>query len=158
MNLIPWRKSSPSLPARREEEFYAPLNRLWEDMDAWFNRFWTSWPRGFEGSAIDTGRFWNLDLEDRDNEFVFRAEVPGFEPGELDVQVSGHTLTVKAETQDTNQNNHFRTRRSRRYCRQLTLPPWTDPERIEAEYRNGVLEVHVAKTKEGQPKRIAVKV
>ncbi len=92
---------------------------------------------------------------------VVRAEVPGFEPGEVDVQVSGNLLTVKAEKKEEKKgkdgDGRYEERRYRTFHQSVTLPPGTDPGKIEARYKNGLLEVHVPKSEQAKGKRIPVK-
>jgi len=103
---------------------------------------------------------WGFDMEDTENEFVFRAELPGFEPNDLDVQVSGQLLTVKAEKKEQRTekqgNGHYRERQTRSFQRTITLPAGVDPEKIEARCHQGILEVHVPKTEKARGKRIPV--
>jgi HSP20 family protein len=99
---------------------------------------------------------WGFDMEERENEVVVRAEVPGFEPTELDISLQGNTLTVRAEHAEpakgeTGERRHARLERS------MTLPTGVDPEKVEARYRNGVLEVHIPRSPEAKPRRIEVK-
>src|SRR5437868_9666886 len=90
-SLIPWRseKSSAANLARREDNPVALMRREFDDL---FDRVFGGWP------LADGGRpGWGLDLEDAGKEFVVRAEAPGFEPGDFDLQVTGDTLHVVAE-------------------------------------------------------------
>jgi HSP20 family protein len=84
--------------------------------------------------------------------------VPGFEARELDVQLTGNLLTIRAEHMETpGKEGEPMERAYGRLERTLTLPEGIVPEKVEALYRNGVLEVHVPKTPEAQPRRIEVK-
>lgn len=160
-NLIPWKKKSNNekggelVPQQGH-----PLAQLRDEFDSLFDRFLTRWAEPF-GSELGLGRFWALNLEDKDQEVVVKAEVPGFEPGELDVQVSGNQLTVKAEKKKEEKKgkgrNGYEERRYRTFHRTVTLPPGTDPDKIEAKYHNGLLEVHVPRSEQAKGKRIPVK-
>lgn len=162
-NLIPWKKKEDktgSLVKQKEN----PLASFRDEFDALFDRFMPRWPvpfwpTPFEESAL--GRSWGLDLVDGDKEVVVKAEAPGFEPAEFDVQVSGNLLTIKAEKKQVSKgekgNGHYEERRYRNFRRTVTLPPGTEADKIEAHYRNGMLEVHVPKSDEAKGKRITVK-
>jgi|SRR6516162_1378830 len=100
---------------------------------------------------------WGLETEEREAEIVYRAEVPGFEPGEMEVTVTGNTLTIRAEhTEPAEKEAEAKERRHARFVETVTLPPGVEPEKIEARYHSGVLEVHVPRT-EAKPRRIEVK-
>ena len=91
-------------------------------------------------------------------EVVVRADAPGFETEDFDIQVSGNQLTIRAEKkqEDKDETNGF-SYSERRLHRSVTLPAGADPDKVEARYRNGVLEVHLPKSPEAQGKRITVK-
>lgn len=159
-NLIPWKKKNNNQQGRELTPYKGhPLAELRDEFDSLFDRFLSRWAEPF-GDLIPS-RFGGLDVEDGDQEMVVRAEVPGFEPGEVDVQVSGNVLTVKAEKKEQKKgkdgDGHYEERRYRTFHRTVTLPPGTDPDKIEARYKNGLLEVHVPKSEEAKGKRIPVK-
>jgi len=148
-SLIPWKKKEESRSLAPRDQH--PLARLRDEFDEMFDRFLSRWPAPFEvGSTRE--RFWGFDVEDHDQEVVVKAEVPGFDAGDLDVQVSGQTLTIQAEKKHESKEEQGYSR----FYRAVTLPAGINRDRIEARYRNGVLEVHVPKTEEARGKRIPV--
>jgi HSP20 family protein len=165
-NLIPWKKKNNKEQGR---ELVAHQGHLLAEMrdefDTLFNRFLSRWFlsrwAGPFGEELGPGRFWGLEVEDRDHEVMVQAEAPGFEPDDLDVQVSGNLLTIKAEKKEESQgrkgDGRYEERRYRTFHRTVTLPPGTDPDKIEAKYHNGLLEVHVPKSEQAKGKRIPVK-
>ena len=158
-SLVPWRKrrneESRSLAPRGRH----PLAQLREEFDQLFDRFLSEWPAPL-GSELGLDRPWGLDVEDREQEVVVQAELPGFEAGDLDVQVSGNVLTIRAERKHESQegkgNGRHQERGYSRVFRTVTLPAGIDRDKVEARYRNGVLEVHVPKTETARGKRIPV--
>jgi HSP20 family protein len=137
-----------------------PLSRLREEVDALFDRFfrgWADWPEPGWGPE----RFWGVDVEDTDREVLVRAEAPGFEPQDFDIQVSGNTLTIRAERkQEAEQEQggyRISQRRYGRFQRSIPLPAAVDADRVEAHYRNGVLELRLPRTEEARRRRIEVK-
>jgi HSP20 family protein len=163
-NLIPWKKSKDggTIAVRHKElsceqfplagfreEFDLMLNRLFEDR--WFGGRFGNLPSLWSESRFDLG--W----EDRGNEFVFHADVPGFEPEDFDVKISGKMLTVRAEQKhekkEGNGGSHYR---YGSFSRSMTLPHGVDEEKIEARYHSGVLELHLPKSAQVQGKRIEV--
>ena len=156
-SLIPWRKNegTGSTALARAEEH--PLRRMRGEFDALFDRFFAGWPTPF-GTDWDWQRGWGLDVDDTGNEVVVRADAPGFEVEDFDVSVSGNVLTVRAERKQEageRQGDSYQFS-ERRLHRTVTLPAGTDPDRVEARYRNGVLEVRLPKTAEAQGRRITV--
>jgi HSP20 family protein len=102
---------------------------------------------------------WGFEMNETEKEFVIRTELPGYEPAEIEVRLTGNVLTVMAEHREPEAETK-EAKRERRYAkveRSLTLPPEVNPETIEAVYRNGVLELHVAKSPEATGRRIEVK-
>ena len=158
MNLVPSRKdrNNRSLSTRTAH----PFDLLRQEFDTLFDRFFGSWPE--LGSDWERGANWGLDLDDTDKEVVVRAEAPGFDAADFDVQVSGDVLTIRAERkQEGNGKDKDKEKQSERHWarmeRSVTLPQGTDPSTVGAHYRNGVLEVRLAKSEQAQPKRIEVK-
>lgn len=156
--LTPWRKrevATQGAPAPVNEH---PVHQLRDEFNSLFERFFGSWPSAFNADWQGLQPFWGLDLEDAGNEVVVRAEAPGFETGDFDIQVSGNRLTIRAERkrEEKDKGNGFSYSECRLH-RSVTLPPGTDTERVDARYRNGVLEIHLPKSPEAQGKRITVK-
>jgi HSP20 family protein len=135
------------------------LARLRDEMDALFDRFLGYWPS--LQKDLDLGRFWGLDIEEKDGKIIVKAEAPGFEAKDFDVQVSGNMLTIRAEKKhekkEKRNGGHFEEQSFGAFERTVTLPPGTDPNKVDAKYRNGILEVHLAQSEEAKGKRIAVK-
>jgi HSP20 family protein len=101
---------------------------------------------------------WGLEMEEKAQEVTIRAEVPGFEASELDVQLTGNLLTIRAEHKEApGKEGEPVERHYGRLERTLTMPEGIVPEKVEARYRNGVLEVRVPRTPEALPRRIEVK-
>jgi len=99
---------------------------------------------------------WGFETEEHENELVLRAEAPGFEPNEVEVTLRDNLLTVVAEHKEA-AKEEARERRYARLERTMTLPETVDLERVEASYRNGVIEIHLPRTPEAKPRRIEVK-
>jgi HSP20 family protein len=154
-NLIPWKKRSNggNVSVRHDDDISYPMSRLRSDFDALWKRFEEDWNRGLTSwGGTGFGR-WNSDLEDKENEYLFHAELPGFDADEIDVKVSGNTLTVRAEHKEEEQDKGYRYGSFQRY---FTLPHGVDEGQIDARYHNGVLEVHLPKTEQAKGKRIPV--
>jgi HSP20 family protein len=150
-NLVPWKKKldEPAPPAVRD---WHPLARFRQEFDQLLGSSWRDWPDpGFQLSP------WNgLEVEDREDELVIRAEAPGFEPDEFDVQIAGNYLTLKAEHKEESTDDGRSSYRYGRFQRVVPLPTGIDPEKVEAKYHSGILTLRVPKTEAAKGRRIAV--
>ena len=134
--LLPWRRKTEDRLDRLQDE----VNML----------------ERFLGQESNFDLTEGLEIDDRDDELVVRADVPGFEPNELDVQISGPLLTIKAEKAEEKKRGNGQERTYRSFQRSVTVPQGVKADEIKAKYRNGVLELHLPKTEEAKPKRISV--
>ncbi len=109
-------------------------------------------PWGESGLAVDM-------YEDEDN-VVVKTAIPGVKADEIDVSVTGDTLTIKAETkeeEEVKRENYLRReRRFGSYCRSVTLPGGLEADKAEADYSDGVLTLTIPKAEEVKPKSIKV--
>jgi HSP20 family protein len=150
LNLIPSRRKEQSTNER-------PLARLRNDLESLFDRISGGWmtPSDMQEDQDALGR---LNLEDRDDEIVVRAVVPGFEPKEIDVELDGQLLTIRAEKkQEKKSGNCAEERIFRSFHETMTLPEGIKADQIEAKNRNGVLEIHLPRRDDAKPKRIPVR-
>jgi HSP20 family protein len=138
----------------RYGEFPFFLSRLRDEFDRLLDRFSQRWPRFGE----ENGWRWGLEVGDQENTVVVRAEAPGFEAGDLDLQVSGNRLIIRAAKKVETKGKEGKTEYREQECYEsVTLPSGIDKDKVEAKYHNGVLTVTLPKTAEGRGKRITVK-
>jgi len=147
MALIPWRNRNRGLAQRGEREH--PLETFRREMDDLFDRFGGGWLAPSE--EYGPQRLWDFGVTEEDKEVIVRAELPGFEENELDVRLDGNVLTVRAEKQQGDGRQSYRS-----YYESVTLPPGIDADKAQASYRNGVLELHIPRAEGARPKRIPV--
>ena len=102
-----------------------------------------------------------VDMYETDESVVVKTAIPGVKADDIDVSVTGDTLTVKAETseeQEISRENYLRReRRYGSYCRSVTLPGGVETEKAEADYTDGILTLTFPKAEEVKPKSIKVK-
>ena len=98
--------------------------------------------------------------EDKGN-FYVRAELPGFKGDELDISVTGDTLSISGErklpAEDEKARHHRREREAGSFSRIISLPTQINTGKVEATSTDGVLTVVLPKAEEAKPKQIAVK-
>ena len=103
-----------------------------------------------------------VDIYETENELVVKADLPDLQEKDIDVRVAGNTLTIRGERKfekDVNEDNYLRMERAYgSFTRSFTLPNTVSSENIRAEYRNGVLTLHMAKRAESKPKQIKISV
>ena len=113
----------------------------------------------FEGPGRTT-QSWvpALDVWETENELVYAFDLPGIPEEKISLEVADDTLTVSAERERVLEESDERYRRfERRYgtfSRAVGLPQGADESKIQASYKDGVLEVHVPKPEEQKPHRI----
>jgi HSP20 family protein len=102
-----------------------------------------------------------MDLYEKDGKYVLELATPGFDPKEINVEVSGATVTVSAQHTETTEKKdvkyHRREMRRGAFTRAVTLPQDLDAEAISATIDKGVLKVELTPIKPIAPKKIAVK-
>lgn len=102
-----------------------------------------------------------LDMYETEDSVVVKTAIPGMKAEDLDVSVTGNTLTIRAETTEEEEIKRERyLRRERRhgsYARSVTLPNGLRADQAEADYTDGVLTLTFPKAEEVKPKTIKVK-
>ena len=98
--------------------------------------------------------------EDKDKYYV-RAELPGLKADDLDISVTGDTLSISGErklpAEDKKAQYHRREREAGRFSRIVTIPSQIDTGKVEARCADGVLTVTLPKAEAAKPKQISVK-
>ena len=101
-----------------------------------------------------------VDMFETDENVVVKAAIPGVNADEIEVSVTGDTLTIRAETKEEEEiKRESYLRRERRFgscCRTVTLPGGLEAEKAEADYTDGVLTLTFPKAEEVKPKSIKV--
>ena len=103
-----------------------------------------------------------VDIYETANELVVKADLPDLQEKDIDVRVENNTLTIRGERKfekDVTEDNYLRIERSYgSFMRSFSLPNTVSSENIRADYRNGVLTLHMAKREESKPKQIKISV
>ncbi|MGA9177786.1 MAG: Hsp20/alpha crystallin family protein [Desulfobacterales bacterium] len=107
---------------------------------------------------------WNgyptVDIYDNDENIVITAELPGINKTDIVIDVKDRVLTLKGERSFDNE-----VKEEKYYCRERTfgkfqrafrLPADVDPEKISADYKDGILKIDIPKPEEQKPKKITV--
>ncbi len=143
------------------------------EMQRWFDQFWN---RRFPllPRAFDVGPLWRqwpslgiaspaVDFNEDEKAYLITVELPGMKEQDIDVSLSGDTLTIKGEKREEKEekakNYYLSERRYGSFQRSFTLSASVDRDKIEASFAAGVLKITLPKTAEAlqQQKKIEVK-
>lgn len=101
-----------------------------------------------------------VDIYDNDNSIVIKAELPGVESKDVEVELKDRVLTLKGERSEEKEvkeeSYHRKERVFGKFQRSFTLPAEVDADKIKAEYKDGVLNIEIPKPEEIKPKKITV--
>lgn len=135
-------------PLREMDSLQGDLNRM-------FDRF-------FEGRTGDSIRRWipAMDLVETDDSLVLRADLPGVTEEDVAIEIQDGVLTIsgerRADDEEKGEGFHRVERAFGRFSRSLALPQGTNPDRVDANFDNGVLEVRMPKPEERKPRRVQI--
>ena len=103
-----------------------------------------------------------IDVFEKGDKFVVKAELPGMKEDDIDISVVGDTLNIKGEKKtetEVKEDDYYRCECSYgSFFRSIALPSTVDAGKIAAEYEGGVLEISLPKKPEVKPKKVAVSV
>ena len=101
-----------------------------------------------------------VDVWETENELVYAFDLPGLEKDKVSVEIEDNVLTVSGErtrTHEVEDDRFYRfERRFGSFQRAVTLPPGVNEDQIRADFKDGVLEIHVPKPEEAKPRRIQI--
>lgn len=101
-----------------------------------------------------------VDVFERDDVLVFRAEVPGIERDDIQVDVEGDVLTIRGTRRrdvELKEGSAYRLERSfGNFTRKFKLPRDLDTTKVKAVHKNGLLEVSLPRADEARSRKIAV--
>jgi HSP20 family protein len=148
----PFRGSSVWDPIREMEEMQ---NRL-------FGRRLALKKNGGEEAITLTEWVPPVDIAEDDKEYTIKVELPEVKKEDVRVSVEGGVLSItgerKAETEEKNKKYHRIERSYGSFVRSFTLPEGVAGDRVNAEFKDGVLKVHLPKDESAKPKSIEVKI
>ncbi len=134
------------------------LSNLKKEMDKLWAEFFG------EGKILPGGEGWApaVDVSETKDAVMVKAEIPGMDPKDIDVSLSGDNLIIKGEKKEEKEEkdeNFYRIETKRgSFQRAIRIPVPVDKDKIEARYEKGILKIRLPKTEETKPKQIEVKV
>jgi HSP20 family protein len=142
MALVRWE------PARELDTLQGEVNRL-------FDTF-------FGAPANGRSRRWvpAMDLVETEDALILRADLPGLERDDVNIEIKDRVLTVSGERKSEHEEKADGFHRVERayggFARSLTLPEGVVADKIEANFDKGVLEVRIPKPEETQPHKVEI--
>jgi HSP20 family protein len=137
---------------------------LFSEMDDMFDRYTKAvgWPRRGSQELMATGDWApRVDISETDHEFIIKAEIPEVGKEDLKVTVDNNVLTIRGERKQEKEEKGKKFHRVERYygtfARSFTLPENVDQAKIEASFKDGMLNLRLPKTGEVRAKEIEVK-
>jgi len=118
--------------------------------------------RGLESLHGTETKAWTpaVDISEDEQRYLIRADLPGVDPKDIDVNLEGDELTLRGERKEEKEDKGKDWQRTERFhgefYRRFRLPESADPEHIEAHSDKGVLEIVIPKQPKTQPRKIAI--
>ena len=148
-------------PARALSPF-EEMDRLFDAFSShnWFRPFQMEWPRLNKAAIPFEGKIPDVDIIERDDEIVLKAEMPGVEKKDIDISVTQNSVTIKGTTsheEKEEKGDYYRCEIARgSYARTMSLPADVDETKSKASYKDGVLQLTLPKLQKS--KRHSIKV
>jgi HSP20 family protein len=150
--------------AEIEPRRFSDVERIFED---WFENFWSRpsprlWRPDFwrsRGLSFETPA---LDVYEEKDDLIVKAEIPGLAKDEIDISLDGNTLMIKGEKkkeEEIKEEDYYRCERTfGSFLRSIELPMDIKTDKVNASFKNGVLEIRLPKAEEAKKNVVKVKV
>lgn len=141
------------IPRRRTSDIAPP----WREMEDFVNRFMGEVPL----AERTLGWTPSVDISESDGKIMFKAELPGLDPKDIDVEVTGDLLVLRGEKSQDEERKGERYYCQERYAgsfqRSFRLPTPVESDKVDAQFNNGVLTIEIPKSEESKQKKIPIK-
>ena len=152
MNLTPWKSRGGGLDVFQDlEEMQKEIKNMIDSRSQWPNK-------------VGNGSLWApaVDIIDEKDQIRIKADLPGLKKEDIEVTADNGVLTIKGEKKEEKEFKEKDYVRSERYYgafhRSFSLPTGVDAQRVNASYKDGVLEVSLPKREDAKPKQVKVEV
>jgi HSP20 family protein len=132
------------------------FRRMEQDLDEMFG----PWPWPTEIRSAARGAFPAMNVGSTPDKVEVYLFTPGIDPKSLEISMQQNVLTVSGSRQESVDENATYYRKERfdgQFCRAVTLPEDVDPERVEAQCRDGIVRISVARREAAKPRQIEIK-
>jgi HSP20 family protein len=139
---------------------FGEMSLLQNQMNRLFDTALQGWPDGDSNGRTGTTS-WTppADIFESENELTVNLDLPGVDPNIVDIRVENNILTIRGERQfaENQKENFHRVERSYGpFARAFTLSTSVNPDKIRANYKDGVLSITLPKSETAKPKRIQI--
>ncbi|HOW58958.1 MAG TPA: Hsp20/alpha crystallin family protein [Candidatus Omnitrophota bacterium] len=145
---------------RQTQKWLDPFDLVTDLQDDINHLFSTSLRRGQPSNFSDFVP--SVEIHEDENNFTLHLDAPGIDKKDMDISVTGNTVTIKGERKIEEKKKEkgyfYSERRYGSFQRSLELPTTVESDKITANYKDGVLELVVPKSEKSKPKQIKVEV
>ncbi|HVN79722.1 MAG TPA: Hsp20/alpha crystallin family protein [Terriglobia bacterium] len=158
-------EESKSLAPKRPFDLFSrweqDLERMFDDV--WYRPFWGLRGPGRRLAARTAFTMMPLlDVYEEKEDVVVKAELPGLSRDDIDVNLTGSTLTIRGEKkkeEDLHEDDYYYCERSHgSFSRSIELPAEVKADQIKATFKDGILQIRFPKTEEAKRKSVSIKV
>lgn len=158
MSLIPYKRKNSMLQS-------SPFGLI-EDLQSDLNRFFNNSLINLSRTDLDqesmSGWLPSTDVHDAGDKLIVKTDLPGLSKEDIDISVQGNTLFIKGEKKHEKEIEDAGYLRSERFYghfeRAIPLGEDINSEKVDAEYKNGVLTVNIAKRDEAKARQVKVNI
>ena len=151
-DLIPFTRESTTPSLWRDWD--TPVSGFRREMDRLFDDFFRTPSLTRFGEVGGISANWpSIDVKDKDNELLVTAEVPGLTDKDVELFVDNGMLTIRGEKKAEHEERGYSERFFGKFERQIPLPSGVDEQNCRADFRDGLLTIHLPKTKEAEQAR-----
>ena len=156
-DLIPWNNRGREVGFQRGTDIH-PFFALHREMNRMFDDFAHGFGIGLPARFGSFGTWPHVELSETDKELTVAAELPGMEQKDVEVSLADGVLTLKGEKKSETDGALYSERWHGQFQRSLQVGPDVDPDKVSAEFKNGVLTVTLTKRPDTQSrvKRIPI--
>ena len=132
------------------------------ELDPFFNNSFGRGGLNFPGRELEQGWRPVVDVEEKENELLLNAELPGMKKKDIELMIEENVLTLVGEkkTKSENGNGNGEYHRSERFFgkfeRSFTLPTYVEADKAIATFKDGVLQIALPKKEEAKSKKITI--
>ncbi len=161
--IIPWRRREEEPEGLlRRSDFPGSFMDLQKEINSLFESFFRGAELDFPWRGAETRFTPRVDVSETDDAVLVKAELPGMEEKDVDVTLDNHQLIMKGEKKEEKEDKVRGVQRVERsygsFYRSIPIPADVDEDKIEANFKRGVLDIKLPKTQADKEKRRKIEV